>query len=81
VRESVTLHNSSRTAAHTYELVVPSPLLSRLTVSPTVAQLKPGETVRIEVVFSPQQSDLPAVEVASTEPAAVTADTAPPADM
>ena len=76
MRESVTLHNSSQTATHTYELVVPSPLLSHLTVSPTVAQLKPGETVRIEVVFSPQQSDLPPLEVAGTEPAAVAADTA-----
>ena len=43
-------------APRTFELVVPKPLLSFLTVQPAVATVAPGETRRVEISFAPPRS-------------------------
>jgi len=51
---SCMVSNPSRTRVTTFHFVVPCPELSRLHVSPAVATLQPGETIRVEVRFNAQ---------------------------
>ncbi|KAH8098961.1 hypothetical protein JL720_1934 [Aureococcus anophagefferens] len=61
-------------APRTFELVVPKPLLSFLTVQPAVATVAPGETRRVEISFAPPRSkgprDTPSLRDANVQPKA-----------
>ena len=61
-------------APRTFELVVPKPLLSFLTVQPAVATVAPGETRRVEISFAPPRSkgprDTPSLRDANDKPKA-----------
>jgi len=54
ITASCMVANPSRTRTITFHFTVPCPELSRLHVSPAVATLQPGETIRVEVRFNAQ---------------------------